>query len=121
MDTSEDINQTDLEIRGLREEIRGLKTMISRINERVLPGEMDSVDCLREILSQHSRMLAVLRKLTSVPGWSLSDAVYDVREREGLGWEGPAVKQFGEAVEQINRLLQEMKGVADEVGSAPRA
>ena len=31
----------------------------------------------------------------------LGDAVYDVREREGLGWEGPKVVAYGKAVQRL--------------------
>ena len=38
---------------------------------------------------------------------SLSDAIYDVRERELQGWKGPKVKAYGEALNKLQELLKE--------------
>ena len=37
------------------------------------------------------------------------DYIYDVREREGLGWDGPRVKAWGGACETLDRLRKEEK------------
>ncbi len=44
--------------------------------------------------------------LTTIPDWSLGDQVYDVREREALGWDGPNVTQFSKAVTELLAGLQ---------------
>lgn len=49
--------------------------------------------------------LSVLRALMTNPHLSLADRVYDVREREGLGWDGPSVKAWSDAVVAAERLL----------------
>lgn len=46
--------------------------------------------------------------VTTVPGWNLGDQVYDVREREGKGWEGPGVTQFSKGVTELMAGLQAM-------------
>lgn len=40
--------------------------------------------------------------LKAMKDYSLDDQVYDVREREGMGWDGPNVKAFSQAIENIN-------------------
>lgn len=46
--------------------------------------------------------------LTTIPGWSLGDQVYDVREREALGWDGPNVTQFAKGLAEVLAGLQAM-------------
>jgi hypothetical protein len=43
------------------------------------------------------KAIAALRALSKCAHFSLEDCVYDVRERECLGWDGPAVKAFSDA------------------------
>ncbi len=45
-----------------------------------------------------------LRALFSNPHVDLGDLVYQIREREGQGWDGPAVKAWSEAVTEAKRL-----------------
>jgi hypothetical protein len=47
--------------------------------------------------------LEVLRQLSQVH--NLGDCVYDIRERECLGWEGPKVVAWGKACERAQQLL----------------
>ena len=37
---------------------------------------------------------------------NLSDSIYDVRDRELLGWEGPKTKTYGEAISKLRALLK---------------
>lgn len=48
--------------------------------------------------------LQVLRKLFEVT--DLGDYIYDVREREGMGWDGPKVTQWGQAVQAAKNLMR---------------
>lgn len=48
--------------------------------------------------------LTILRTL--MDSYELGDLVYDVREREGLGWEGPKVKAYSNAVTAAKELLK---------------
>jgi hypothetical protein len=43
-------------------------------------------------------LLQALQALFSNPHIHLGDLVYMVRDREGEGWDGPAVKQWSDAV-----------------------
>lgn len=52
------------------------------------------------------RLLAALHALTTAKYVSLGDLVYDVREREGLGWDGPAVKAWSDAVTEANAAIK---------------
>jgi hypothetical protein len=47
--------------------------------------------------------LEVLRELFQVT--PLGDYVYNIREREGLGWDGPKVVAWGNACERAKQLL----------------
>ena len=48
-----------------------------------------------------------LKALATNPSLNLEDRIYDVRDREGQGWDGPDVKQWGDAVTWANKLLKE--------------
>lgn len=39
----------------------------------------------------------------------LGDRVYDVREREGKGWEGPQVMEYSNALEVIQSIIKEAR------------
>lgn len=55
-------------------------------------------------------LLEALVALTSNPHLDLGDRVYDVREREGLGWDGPSVKAWSEAVQKATAAIAKAKG-----------
>ncbi|MES2352097.1 MAG: hypothetical protein V4641_31405 [Pseudomonadota bacterium] len=50
-------------------------------------------------------LLAALLALTSNPHLHLEDLVYNVRDREGEGWDGPAVKAWSEAVTAARAVI----------------
>jgi len=41
---------------------------------------------------------------------TIEDYVYDVKERELQGWEGPRVVAFGDACETLKRVMKELGG-----------
>lgn len=49
----------------------------------------------------------ILRALMSNPHITLGDLVYDIRERKGLGWDGPALKAWSDAVTAAEKWLEE--------------
>lgn len=49
------------------EENKGLKAMIAKINERVMPGVADSEDCLRQILKEHTKFKETLETISRLP------------------------------------------------------
>lgn len=55
------------------------------------------------------RALAILRVFQSE---HLGDSVYDVKEREGLGWDGPRVKAWSDACRDMDALLEELPAPA---------
>ena len=55
-------------------------------------------------LEQYQQALSAL---FNNPHIDLGDFVYQVREREGQGWEGSAVKAWSDAVVAGSRLLRE--------------
>ena len=59
---------------------------------------MDEQDRLTELES----VIVVINELNN-----LSDAIYDVRDREGEGWEGPKTKAYGEAISKLRALPKE--------------
>jgi hypothetical protein len=61
------------------------------------------VQQLREEVEQ---LKGVIRALTSNPHVDLGDLVYQVREREGQGWDGPAVKAWSDAVEAAHKAVK---------------
>jgi len=54
-----------------------------------------------------AKLAEALRALTSNPSISLGDLVYTVREYEGLGWDGPNVKAWSDAVVAAREALAE--------------
>lgn len=49
--------------------------------------------------------IEVLRELFDIR--PLGDLIYDVREREGKGWDGPLVKRWAAAVAEAEALIAE--------------
>jgi hypothetical protein len=56
---------------------------------------------------QDERVLRVLKGLLRNPQINLGDLTYQVREAEGLGWEGPATLAWSEAVAEAEAILAE--------------
>ncbi len=55
---------------------------------RQSPGE-DAIDVLRTLFEVRD----------------LGDIIYDIREREGRGWDGPLVTKWGDAVARAKTIL----------------
>lgn len=54
-------------------------------------------------------IIDTLRDLLSfAPG----DRIYDVREREGLGWDGPRVKLYAQVIREIEEFTNETESEA---------
>jgi hypothetical protein len=53
-------------------------------------------------LTELQSVIVVINELNN-----LSDAIYDVRDRESKGWEGPKTKAYGEAISKLRALLEE--------------
>lgn len=64
------------------------------------------------LIAAAPEMLAALEAITSNTHIDLEDLVYNVRDDEGLGWEGPAVRQWSEAVTSVKEAIRKAKGEA---------
>lgn len=53
------------------------------------------------------RLLGALSALLNAEHVSLGDLVYEIREREGQGWDGPAVKAWSDAVTEAKAAVTE--------------
>lgn len=53
---------------------------------------------------------ALITELFNLPHFSLEDHVYDVREHEGEGWEGPAVKKFSDLIDRLREFIKDTSG-----------
>lgn len=51
-------------------------------------------------------LLDVIRDVGTNPHMSLGDHVYEVRDKEGDGWEGPAVVAWGDVCRRIEELTK---------------
>lgn len=67
-------------------------------------------------MSLEADAIAALRALMTNPHLDLGDRVYDVREREGLGWDGPSVVAWSAAVKAAKDVLRR----ADSADGEPR-
>lgn len=60
------------------------------------------------LIASAPRMYAALMALTTAKHIDLGDLVYHVREHEGEGWDGPAVKEWSAAVTEVTSILKEL-------------
>ena len=64
--------------------------------------------CQRDALrAEVGRLRDVLLRLMTNPAIDLGDQIYTVREREGHGWDGPAVKAWSDAVSDAKKLIED--------------
>lgn len=53
------------------------------------------------------RLLSAIKGLMDYEYIDLGVLVYTVREREGLGWEGPWVQEWRKALTEVNAAIKE--------------
>lgn len=56
-------------------------------------------EALKSVSEDRLEILADLAVVNEIS--PLGDRIYDVREREGLGWEGPKVTAYSKAVQRL--------------------
>lgn len=64
---------------------------------------------ITKLKQENSDMLGAILLLAGNPHLCLDDLVYQVREREGLGWEGPSVLLWSQAVETAKDIIAKAK------------
>lgn len=81
---------------------------LDKLSAVVVSGEpINEMFC--QIEKQRDELLAALKGLTDGKCVALGDLVYDIREREGEGWEGPKVVAWGKAVETASAVISRIE------------
>lgn len=62
------------------------------------------------VIAAAPELLAALEGISGNKHLCLDDLVYTVREREGRGWDGPAVKKWGKACGMVKAAIAKAKG-----------
>lgn len=62
------------------------------------------------LLAERAELIEVLRGLLWNEHVDLGDLVYQVRDREMLGWDGPSVKAWSDAVAKARAILARARG-----------
>ena len=93
-------------------EIRERIKWTDALSRQVLGGPTDSdfmfvVAQYDDLAAQVAALRAALEALFANPHMDLGDLVYAVRERELQGWDGPAVKQWSDAVKAARAALSQ--------------
>ena len=74
-------------------------------------GEFAAEDAANaRLIAASPELLGALGALLNNPHVDLGDLAYQVREREGEGWDGPAVKAWSEAVSQAKAAIAKATG-----------
>jgi hypothetical protein len=60
---------------------------------------------IQDLAAHAAAMESVLRGLMENPHIDLGDKIYEVREREGEGWDGKHVKAWSDAVAAAQKIL----------------
>ena len=79
-----------------------------KLSERLfMYGEDCSIiEAATDMEKRVEQLESALKGLMTNPHLTLGDLVYTVREREGLGWDGPATTAWGNAVIAAEKAIQ---------------
>ena len=73
-------------------------------------AECSERDANARLIAAAPDLLAALEALSSNPRLNLGDLIYTVREREGEGWDGPAVTAWNDAVMAAKAAIAKARG-----------
>jgi hypothetical protein len=76
-------------------------------NWTLTEGDLQGAIASLEAIIALPNPLEVLREMIDAGG--LCDHFYDIREREGEGWEGPRMQRWGKACDDARKLLPDSK------------
>lgn len=78
----------------------------SRMNIDDLQMQLSlQADGIADLQQRSKELLTALRRITSNKHVNLADLIYKVRESEGLGWGGPEVAHWNDAVVAVEEIL----------------
>lgn len=60
---------------------------------------------LSMVIDENKRLREALKAIMTNPSIDLGDMIYNVKDREGKGWEGPDVTAWGKALIESRKLL----------------
>jgi hypothetical protein len=63
-----------------------------------------------DLRKQRDDLLGAAKAIATSKHVNLGDLVYQVREREGSGWDGPEVKKWSDAVQAFNAAIARAEG-----------
>jgi hypothetical protein len=73
------------------------------MSANVIKIDRAGIECLFVPKSDWDKLVGLIRTINRLH--SLADAVYDVREREGEGWGGKNVSEYGLAHQELGKLM----------------
>ena len=107
LNPSDETTKAEAEVRAALRPAPGKKSN-GKLSDRLRPNSEAApwvVDAIKELESERDALRAALTGLMTNPHMDLGDLVYNVREREQNGWEGPSVTAWSNAVTAAKAAL----------------
>ena len=91
------------------QEIEKLEAKIEKdkaaLSEYFRQWEQDK-ETIKRFQAENKELREALKAIMTNPSINLGDRIYDVKDREGKGWDGPDVIAWGRAVVSARKLLE---------------